>query len=203
MSDLDFGAGCDENSDCAGELCHNGKCCKEACGTEGCLTGSCGNDGECTYHTSGQHNCSSCHACDGNGQCQPQSVEGAAATTLSCTTGDEGCRYCNAGTCTHYADGQHGCPGSHHCNANGNCVQDAPQTQVVCWDAYPGSLGSSVGSHCPAGYTHDYHTCGGSANINSYDYGPYYQDKMILHNGGGDHCWCCCNCNMICVQCKK
>lgn len=203
VADQDYGSDCDENSDCAGELCHNDKCCKEACDTQGCLTGMCGDDGECTWHTSGQQNCGACHACDGNGQCQPQSVEGAAATALSCASGDEGCRYCNAGSCTHYVAGQHGCPADHQCNANGQCEQNAPQYQIVCWDAYPGSLGSSVGSHCPAGYVHDYHTCGGSANIGDYQYGPYYEDKMILHNGSGDHCWCCCNCNMICVRCKK
>ena len=201
--DLDWGQGCDENSDCAGDLCHNGKCCKEACGTAGCGTGQCGNDGECTFFTDGHRNCQSCRSCDALGQCAAHTADGAGATALGCTPGDEGCRRCDNGQCTSYTSGQHGCAANHACNAQGNCQSNAPDTKIVCWDAFTGDLGTSVGSHCPAGYVHDYHTCGKSANINDYSYGPYNTDKMILHNNSGDHCWCCCDCNMICVQCKK
>jgi len=201
--DLGWGESCDENSDCAGDLCHLGKCCKQACGTEACLTGNCGGDGECTWHTSGHQNCAPCHTCNGQGQCAPESAEGAGATSLSCTPGDEGCRRCNAGACTSFTSGQHHCPANHNCNAQGKCQENQPDYKIVCWDAYPGSLGHWVSEWCPAGYQHDYHTCGGSANIDDYTWGPYYQDKLIAHNNGNDHCWCCCNCNMICVKCKK
>jgi hypothetical protein len=96
-----------------------------------------------------------------------------------------------------------GCDAGAYCGA-GQC-QPGPKPEdykVVCWDAYPNDLGKWVSAFCPAGYTHYYHVCGGSG-IDSYDYGPYYQDKQILHNNSGDHCWCCCNCNLICVKCKK
>lgn len=196
--DLDYGSDCDEDSDCSGNICHAGRCCQEACTTTGCGTGTCDAAGVCTNHTSGQHGCATCQACDASGSCAAQTADGAAATALGCTAGSESCRRCDAGSCGFHTSGQHGCP-SGTCGANGSC---AAQTTVVCFAPYPNQLGAWVGDWCPAGYVHDYHVCGANG-IGSYSWGPYYDDKFLLHNGAGDHCWCCCDCNSVCVQCKQ
>jgi len=201
--DLDLGKSCDENSDCAGDLCHNGRCCVEACGTQGCLTGQCGDDGQCTKYTSGHHNCQACQACDPNGQCVAQTAIGAAATTLGCIAGAEGCRRCDNGACTFFTSGQQSCPANHVCDPQGACKENQPQYQDVCFDPYPEKLGHWVSEWCPSGYTLVYHVCGAYGGINSYSWGPYYHDAQFLHSGGQTWCSCCCDCNAVCVRCKK
>ncbi len=203
LADVGWGEVCDEDSDCAQGLCHNGQCCQQACGTDGCLTGQCDDTGACTSYTSGHHNCPSCQACDGQGQCAPQTADGAGATALGCSAGDEGCRRCDNGACTFYTADQHGCASNHHCNANGQCEENAPDEKIVCFDPYPQDMGHWVSEWCPAGYSHLYHVCGAYGGIDNYSYGPYYQDKYLLHNNSNDHCWCCCDCNAVCVKCVK
>ena len=66
--------------------------------------------------------CSSCHSCI-SGDCVAQTVEGSLATALGCTAGDEGCRRCDAGNCTYYASGQHGCSFGYECNSSGQCAE--------------------------------------------------------------------------------
>ena len=195
--DVDLGADCDEDSDCANELCHNGRCCQEACSTDGCLTGQCGDDGACTSHTSGHQNCDACKACDPTGQCAAQTALAAAATALGCDSGEEGCRRCDNGSCTFFTSGQQSCASNHSCNAQGACEENLPEYKDVCFGGYPQN--KNVSAYCPAGYSHYYHVCGASS-ISNYDWGPYYQDKYLT---GGGHCSCCCNCNSVCVRCKK
>lgn len=196
VPDLDLGADCDENSDCSGQLCHQLRCCKEACTTQGCLTGECDENGDCASYTDGHHNCAVCHSCGGDGQCAPQTNSAAAATALGCSTGDEGCRYCEDGQCKVYTSGQHGCPANHACDAQGVCKAQLPQYKVVCFGNYPQN--AWVSAYCPAGYHHYYHVCGANG-IDSYSWGPYYDDKYLESNG---HCACCCNCNSVCVKCE-
>ena len=52
----------------------------------------------------------------------PQTCDGAAATALGCTAGDEGCRRCSAGSCTYYTSDQHYCSASFVCSASGTCT---------------------------------------------------------------------------------
>jgi hypothetical protein len=197
IPDVDLGADCDEDSDCAEGLCHSGRCCQEACSTDGCLTGQCGDDGSCTSHTSGHQNCEACHACDGDGQCVPQTAAAADATALGCDAGSQACRSCENGACTFFTQDQHSCPSNHSCNSEGACEANAPQYVDICFGGYPQN--KNVSSYCPSGYSHYYHVCGASS-ISSYDWGPYYDDKYLT---GGGHCSCCCNCNSVCVRCKK
>lgn len=91
------------------------------CDTTGCGTGTC-SGGSCGYYTSGQHNCGTCYSCDGTGSCAAQTVDGASATALGCSAGDQGCRRCNSGSCTYYTSGQHGCASGYECDISGNCV---------------------------------------------------------------------------------
>jgi hypothetical protein len=199
LADLEFGIDCDENSDCAGDLCHNNRCCKEACTTDGCSTGSCDEAGDCALHTSGHQNCDLCHACDGDGTCQPQSAEGSNATALGCVSGEEGCRRCDNGSCGVFTSGQHACGANHECNAQGNCAATQDQYYITCFGGFPQN--AWVSSYCPGGYHHLYHVCGGGdTTINNYDYGPHHEDKYIANNGG--HCSCCCNCGRVCIKCE-
>ena len=79
------------------------------------------NNGSCTYYTNGQHQCTTCHACDGNGECAGQTEDYSAATALKCYAGEEACRRCNNGNCTFYDDeGSHECPICHWCTG-GTC----------------------------------------------------------------------------------
>lgn len=197
VSDLVLGSDCDENSDCANDLCHNGRCCQEACTTEGCFTGQCGDDGACTSHTSGHQNCAACEACDETGQCAAQTATAAAATALGCAAGDEGCRRCDAGSCTYFTSAQQSCPSNHSCTAQGSCQENLPVYKDICFGNYPQN--KNVSAYCPAGYSHHYHVCGASS-ISNYSWGPYYEDKYLSQGG---HCSCCCNCNSVCVRCKK
>ena len=62
-----------------------------------------------------------CYTCS-NGSIVPATVDGAAATSLGCTAGDEGCRRCDNGTCTYYTDGQqHNCSSGYSCDS-GSCI---------------------------------------------------------------------------------
>jgi hypothetical protein len=200
--DVGPGGDCDEASDCESGICISGTCCNSECSVLGCGLGQCGGDGVCLEYTDGeQHGCSTCQTCDGSGQCSGVSVEGAQATALGCNEGAEACRRCAGGGCGFHTSGQHGCSNGQVCNGSGQCEDDVGDEVTVCFDPYPGNMGITVGSQCPNGYSHKYHVCGG--NINSYSWGPYFDDKVLLHNGPGDHCWCCCDCNSVCVVCTK
>ncbi len=112
------------------------------CGTSGCLTGLC-LTGACNYYTSGQQNCAICEECNASGQCSQPQVSGDAATLLGCNAGDEGCRYCEDGSCQYFTSDQHDCPICHACDSNGNC---SPQTV----SGTPPILGCGTG-YCDSG----------------------------------------------------
>jgi hypothetical protein len=69
--------------------------------------------------------CTTCYDCNtGTGACASQTLDGAAATAIGCSLGEEACRRCNAGTCGVYDDGlQHGCASGNVC-LGGICMSD-------------------------------------------------------------------------------
>ncbi|MDD5172897.1 MAG: Ig-like domain-containing protein [Patescibacteria group bacterium] len=114
------------------QICQSGKCkpttAYAADATAlGCTSGGdqrcryCDN-GTCKVYTNNEHGaCGVCQACNPSGSCSGQTVYAADATALGCTSGDQGCRYCDNGTCKTYILGQHSCSICHTCNADGIC----------------------------------------------------------------------------------
>jgi len=125
---------CDASGGTTGDCCGNASCdagectsgcladcdIRDCCGIEGCNAAFAEDCSSCVSDCS----CAACFSCE-SGTCTPQTAEGAVATALGCTAGDEGCRRCDAGECTYYNSGQHGCGICTGCNVIGNCVQTA------------------------------------------------------------------------------
>jgi len=86
----------------------------------GCPAGAvCGTGGSCS-ECAVDSDCDACFSCE-SGTCTPQTADGAAATALGCSAGDEGCRKCDAGNCTYYTSGQQDCGQCQTCNTSGRC----------------------------------------------------------------------------------
>ena len=68
----------------------------------------------------------------------PQTCDGAAATALGCTAGEEACRRCDNGVCTSYTSGQHGCETGYECNVSGYCVSPDVCTGIADNTQVPG-----------------------------------------------------------------
>ena len=83
---------------------------------------SCDESGQCLfYDDDAQHGCDVCQGCDGSGTCEVMNVDGADATALGCTAGDEACRKCDNNGCGFHTSGQQLCPQGETCNAQGEC----------------------------------------------------------------------------------
>lgn len=140
--------------------CSNGSCAIQSssedlfnqCETTGCLTGNCkGGTAECGYYSDGaKHNCSICYYCNASGNCTALTADGVFATFLGCTAGQEACRRCDAGVCTYYTSGQHGCPAGQECNASGQCAVVVACRGIewggYCW--YEGVVGQTCTTVC-------------------------------------------------------
>jgi len=73
----------------------------------------------------------------------PQTCDGAEATALGCTAGQEAaCRRCDNGECGNYTSGQHGCPSGYECNSSGQCVAGCKSDGDAC----------TAGSDCCSNY---------------------------------------------------
>ena len=113
---------CDGAGNCTAQTAYYGAATALGCmaGQEDCRR--C-NAGSCTYYSdNAQHDCNTCNACNASGNCTARTVDGASATALGCTAGQEGCRRCNAGSCTYYTNNaQHNCSACYSCGALGRC----------------------------------------------------------------------------------
>jgi len=83
----------------------------------------------------------------------PQTSDGAAATALSCTAGEEACRRCDNGSCTYYTSGQHDCSSGYECNGSGLCVE------IGQGGAKPNGQSCSLGNECASGFCVDSTCC--------------------------------------------
>eukprot|EP01050_Picozoa_sp_SAG11_P026500 SAG11_NODE_6364_length_1328_cov_1.283157_1_plen_310_part_10 len=83
-------------------------------------------------------------------------------------------------------------------------MQDGPSVFLLIPDAYPQN--AMVSSYCPDGTTLVESACGGNAEAAVQDgttvpdWGPFADDVM-LESGG--HCSCCCNCNIVWIECLE
>jgi len=98
---------------------------------------------DATQDTEGSNQSATCYSCNGSGVDTARTVDGLSATALGCSSGDEGCRKCTAGTCGYYTSLQHSCDASYECNGSGVCEIIALANGEVC------SIdGNCLSTHC-------------------------------------------------------